>query len=79
MSIIETYETTTEICGQKYPLEVKYCHYPAIPGGSVNKPEPAYVEILPVSVKIGNALCEINTDRAWDDDMAEEILVNLHD
>ncbi len=79
MSIIATYETTTEICSQQYPLEVKYCHYPAIPGGSVNKPEPAYVEITEVKVKIGNALCELNISMAWDDDMSEEILVNLHD
>ncbi len=76
MSVIETYVTTTEICGGEYKVMVKHCYYPAIKGGSVSKPEPAFVEVITTSVKIGNALIELETSQEWDTEMGEEILEN---
>ncbi len=76
MSVIETYEATTEICGGEYKVLVRYCYYPAIQGGSVSKPEPAFVEVMNVSVRIGNALVELETSQKWDTEMGEEILEN---
>ncbi len=76
MSVIETYETTTEICGGEYKVIVRYCYYPAIKGGSVSKPEPAFVEVMNVSVRIGNALVELETSQDWDTEIGEEILEN---
>ncbi len=76
MSVIETYETTTEICGGEYKVIVRYCYYKPIKGGSVCRPEPAFVEVITASVKIGNALVELETTLEWDAEMGEEILEN---
>ncbi len=76
MSVIGPYETITEICGGEYKVLVRYCYYPAIQGGSVSKPEPAFVEVITTSVKIGNAIVELETTLEWDTEMGEEILEN---
>ncbi len=76
MSVIETYETTTEICGGEYKVIVRYCYYKPIKGGSVSMPEPALADVLDVNVKIGNALVELETTLDWDTEMGEEILEN---
>ncbi len=76
MSVIETYGTTTKICGSKYAVIVRYCYYPATFGGSISQLEPEFNEVLTVSVKIGNALIELETSQDWDAEMGEEILEN---
>ncbi len=76
MSVIETYETTTEICGGEYKVLVRYCYYKPIKGGSVCRPEPPLADVLDVNVRIGNALVELETTLDWDTEMGEEILEN---
>ncbi len=76
MSIIETYETTTEICGGEHKVIVRYCYYKATYGGGISMDEPASIEVIDASVKIGNVLVELETSQEWDAEMAEEILEN---